>query len=178
MEKMRFRFPMALGSPVLLVLCACSSNGAEEMEATFGTAGDVDRADQLWSEIDGYRNWERLAGTSGFVESGAPHGAFVRVFQNEVAGEDVESLADGSIVIKENFGEEDEETLGAITVMKRIEGYSPDTGNWFYAKYLPDGSLDENAAGVPLAGSVGEGGSEGCVPCHAGATGGDYVFGN
>ncbi|KPP84625.1 MAG: hypothetical protein HLUCCO07_05865 [Rhodobacteraceae bacterium HLUCCO07] len=63
----------------------------------------------------------------------------------------------------------------AHTVMFRREaGYDPDNADWFWVKYLPDGSLDKNPSGTPLAGRVGKGMDEGCIACHAGVE--DYVF--
>lgn len=162
---------------------ACSDDGdengdVEESGPGFGQEADLTMAEDLWNEIDGFTSWSRQGTTSGFVASGAPHGAFVRVFQNDVADGDPEGLPDGSILVKENFMDDSEDTLAAITVMKRVSGLDSETEDWFYAKYLPDGSLDENQDGVQLAGLVGKGSSGGCIPCHSSAEGGDYVFGN
>ena len=65
--------------------------------------------------------------------------------------------------------------LGAITVMFRREaGYDDDNQDWFWAKFLPDGSLDKNAMGGALAGRVAKGADAGCIACHSGVD--DYVF--
>ena len=41
--------------------------------------------------------------------------------------------------------------LGSVTIMfRRSDEYAPDAGNWFWAKYLPDGSLDQTPDGLPL----------------------------
>ncbi len=65
--------------------------------------------------------------------------------------------------------------LGAITVMFRREaGYDEDNQNWFWVKYLPDGSLDKNAKGMALAGMVAKGADVGCIACHSGDE--DYLF--
>ena len=67
--------------------------------------------------------------------------------------------------------------LGAITVMFRREaGYDDDNADWFWAKFLPDGSLDKNAMGGSLAGRVAKGMDTGCIACHSGED--DYVFPN
>ncbi len=59
--------------------------------------------------------------------------------------------------------------LGAVTVMfQRDEGYDPETNNWFWVKYLPDGTLDQNPAGMVLAGLVGKDADAGCIACHQG----------
>lgn len=66
--------------------------------------------------------------------------------------------------------------LGAYTVMFRREaGFDADNQNWFWVKYLPDGSLDKNPAGMRLAGKVAKGADVGCIACHTGA-GDDMVF--
>lgn len=67
--------------------------------------------------------------------------------------------------------------LKAVTVMYRREkGYDPDNQDWFWAKYGPDGTLDTNPKGIPLAGRVAKGMDAGCIACHAGAPGADMVF--
>ena len=93
----------------------------------------------------------------------------------------------GQVIVKRNYGPEGVsveevlsdpvEHLAAVTVMfKREEGYDPDNQNWFWVKYLPDGSLDQNPMGVRLAGRVAKGADQGCIACHSGAPGGDYEF--
>lgn len=149
----------------------------------FGAEEDVDYASDLW-------NWMVDAGLAGEsaiqalpYEGIEPHGLMLETFYTRatIAGHD------GALVVKRNYGPEGVTAdqvlsdrmghLAAITVMfRRAEGYDEETGNWFYAKYLPDGSVEPNPAGVPLAGLVGKGGDAGCIPCHASAGGGDYLY--
>ena len=69
--------------------------------------------------------------------------------------------------------------LKAITVMfKREKGYDTDNQDWFWVKYKPDGSLHTNPKGMMLAGRVAKGAPAGCIACHTGADGGDYLFNN
>ena len=93
----------------------------------------------------------------------------------------------GALIVKRNYGPEgvDEDTvlkdpakhLGAITVMfRREKGYDADTKDWFWAKFLPNGSLDKNPKGMMLAGKVAKGKKKGCIACHTGAPGGDFLF--
>ncbi|QMU59924.1 MAG: hypothetical protein GKR98_01105 [Boseongicola sp.] len=93
----------------------------------------------------------------------------------------------GDLVIKNNYGPEGVEFeevqadrnghLGAVTIMFRREaGYDDDNANWFWAKYLPDGSLDKNPKGMELAGRVAKGADAGCIACHTAADGDDYIF--
>lgn len=142
----------------------------------FGGEEDVMLAEQLWMDIQGWDAWMPL-GPGGVVPSAAPHSDFARMFLNDVAAGDP-AYPDGSILLKENLADDMGNTLDAVTVMWKIDGYEPSAADWFWAKYLPDGTLDTNPDGVPLAGRVGLGGEMGCIPCHSGADGGDYVFSN
>ena len=109
----------------------------------------------------------------------APHGMMLETFYTRatVGGHT------GTLLVKRNYGPEgvteDEvlrepgKHLGAITVMfKREAGYDADNQDWFWAKYLPDGSLDKNPKGMQLAGRVAKGKPKGCIACHSGAPGG------
>lgn len=145
---------------------------------TFGGPFDIAEAESIWREIDGHESWPAFAGLDGFQEGNSPHGAFQTFHLNMTAQEDALDFAPGSVIIKRNFGAADPETLGAITVMKKIPNFNPDGFDWFFAKYLPDGTIDNNPAGISLAGAVGKGGEAGCIPCHTGAPGGDFVFMN
>jgi len=110
-----------------------------------------------------------------------PHGKMLETFYT-VATIDGHT---GNLIVKRNFGPEGvtadqvltepDKHLGAITVMfQREEGYDPDNQNWFWVKFLPDGSLDKNPKGMALAGMVAKGADKGCIACHSGA--GDYLF--
>ncbi|WP_457649454.1 hypothetical protein [Profundibacter sp.] len=65
----------------------------------------------------------------------------------------------GTLIAKRNYGPaevgagliiaEPGKHLGAITVMyKREDGFDTDYRNEFWAKFLPDGSLDKNPKGM------------------------------
>jgi hypothetical protein len=165
-------------------IAALSAAGASAQEdAPAGTEADVAYAALLWDVMEA----SDLAG-DGAIQAfpypgGAPHGAVLQTFYTTGTVED----RSGALVIKRNYGPEevtaDEvltapgDHLAAVTVMfRREDGYDPENGDWFYAKYLPDGTLDQSPAGAPLAGRVGKGADAGCIPCHAGAGGGDFLF--
>ncbi len=57
-----------------------------------------------------------------------------------------------------------DKTLGAVTVMYRVKGYDSDAGDWFWAKYKADGSIEK------------EGKVAGCIGCHTAAIGNDWIF--
>lgn len=51
-----------------------------------------------------------------------------------------EMLPVGSIVMKENYSPD--KKLMAHTVMYKVKGYIPQGGDWFWAKYAPDGKIE------------------------------------
>lgn len=155
---------------------------AEAQDAPFGTDIDADYAAKLWTTMQK----QKLAGESmirAFPYEGVePHGKMLETFYSSASIEG----HDGALIVKRNYGPEGVTAdqvlsdpgkhLGSVTVMfRREEGYDPDNGNWFWAKYLPDGTLDKNPKGVRLVGRVAKGSDAGCIACHSGA-GGDYLF--
>lgn len=148
----------------------------------FGGSEDVDYAKNLWSVLQE----EELVGEnrtmSAPYEGTDPHGTILDTIDREITVDGTK----GPVIIKnnyvgENLSREDvwnnpEKHLGAITVMFQREGYDPENNNWFWAKYLPDGSLDTNPKGMELAGKVAKGMDQGCIACHSGAPGDDLVF--
>ncbi|PVA07322.1 hypothetical protein DC363_05615 [Thalassorhabdomicrobium marinisediminis] len=163
---------------------ACLSLGIAASAAPaqeFGTPADADYAALVWQALEE----QNLAG-DGMVRSFpydgvAPHGMMLETFYSKAT---IDGHT-GDLIVKRNFGPEgvslddvlaDPDThLAAYTVMfRRAEGYDDDNDNWFWVKFLPDGSLDKNPAGMELAGRVAKGADQGCIACHAGA--GDYVF--
>ncbi len=109
----------------------------------------------------------------GLLDSGAPHGGVVRIFVNDVALSVAEEfpgeMPAHSIIVKENFtGEEPAapDDLADLTVMYKVPGFAPETGNWFWLKSSADGSTIDA-----------EGAVEGCISCHGGVEGHrDYIL--
>lgn len=172
-------------------ICASLTVGAtltagaavSQAAAPFGDEADQAYAELLWRAMEA----EDLVGADSimaFPYPGTdPHGIMLETFYTTATIDSYE----GTLVVKRNYGPAGvtvDEVIGdpaghlaAITVMfQRAEGYDIETNDWFYAKYLPDGSLDSNPAGIALAGLVGKGGDAGCIACHQGAGGGDYLF--
>ncbi len=154
-----------------------------QMDAPFGNQHDVDYAADLWAAMEDMN----LAGPDAIrsfpYEGVEPHGFVLETFYAKATLEG----HTGDLVIKRNYGPEGVEIeevqadaaghLGAITVMfKREAGFDDENNNWFYAKYLPDGSLDKNEMGLALAGRVAKGMDVGCIACHAAAPGDDFIF--
>ncbi|MCB1907792.1 MAG: cytochrome P460 family protein [Rhodocyclaceae bacterium] len=169
-------------------LAACAGTAMQSTESEkppFGDAASMAFAADLWQAMGaaGLRGSDALHGTPYTGQH--PHGAILDTLDTTltVAGRQ------GEIIVKRNYGGEGVSKaavaddpgryLKAVTVMfRREKGYDPDNADWFWVKYLPDGSLDRNAKGMALAGRVAKGASQGCIACHRGAPGGDMVFNN
>ncbi|UYG09329.1 cytochrome P460 family protein [Halomonas sp. M4R1S46] len=153
-------------------------------QAPFGGDEDVAYAEALWSALQEANLVGEGRTMSAPYTGQHPHGAILGTIDGEVT---VDGTT-GPVIVKRNYGGEGasketvwnapDDYLGAVTVMFKREGYDPDNSDWFWVKYLPSGELDSNPAGVPLAGRVAKGMDQGCIACHAGAPGGDMVFGH
>lgn len=165
------------------ILAALSTTSVNAQQAPFGGEEDTAYAALLWKLME----MEKLVGDNAIrsfpYDGVAPHGMMLETFYTKgTIGDQT-----GDLIVKRNYGPEGVEVdqvladpakhLGAVTVMFRREaGYDEDNQNWFWAKYLPDGSLDKNPKGMSLAGRVAKGANAGCIACHVGADGGDYIF--
>lgn len=119
-----------------------------------------------------YRNWASLGGlpASGYPGH-SPHGEHVKLYVNRTATTATGEFPHGSILVKENY-DASGTSLMAITVMYRTKDYAPETGDWYWIKYEPDGRVSK-MNNMPVSGRVGM-----CIDCHRGAGGNDYVFAN
>jgi len=130
--------------------------------------------EQLWTYLQQtqYRNWAPLPGqTDEAYEGHGPHGDKVKLYVNRpAAGRSVE-LPNGAVLVKENYDATGTKLM-AITVMYRSKGFAPDSGDWHWTKYEPNGEVS-TMNGMRVAGRVNM-----CIECHKSAGGGDYVFAN
>lgn len=177
----------ATGAAVTLALVlafalpAAAPTTATAQDAPFGTDEDAAYAALLWEVMTEMK----MAGPDAIrafpYEGIEPHGMMLETFYTTgtVNGHT------GDLVIKRNYGPEGVEIaqvlaapdthLAAVTVMFRREaGYDADNQDWFWVKYLPDGALDKNPAGMRLAGRVAKGADAGCIACHKAQE--DYLF--
>ena len=171
-------------SLAVVALVACATNGSKE-DMPFGGDDSTAYADDLWGQLGS----AKLVGVSMMVskpyQGQHPHGAVLDTIEGtlKVQGHT------GMVIVKRNYGGEGVSIenvandpgayLKAITVMfKREAGYDPENNDWFWAEYKTDGSLDQNEAGMSLAGRVAKGKPKGCIACHSNAPGGDMVFNN
>ena len=164
-----------------LFALALGASAALAQDAPFGTDADAEYAARLWAEM------EKIGMVGdGMVrafpyEGVEPHGMMLETFYTTatVGGHS------GDLVVKRNYGPEGvsadavladpDKHLGAVTVMfRREKGYDADNQDWFWVKYLPDGTLDKNPKGMRLAGRVAKGADAGCIACHSGEE--DYLF--
>ena len=168
-----------------IALAAALAAGSALAEKPFGGTDSVNYSEDLWQAlIDA-----SLAGKNAYqtvpYEGQHPHGAVLQTIEGQLTV----NGHTGDVIVKRNYGGEGvseskvandpDEWLGAVTVMfRRASGYDPDNANWFWVKYKPDGSLHKNPKGMSLAGRVAKGADKGCIACHGGAPGGDYVFNN
>lgn len=117
----------------------------------------------LWEYIHDYTSWNNWPEHSGMQPGKAPHGKFHVVYVNDkAAAGNTLPLANGAVVVKENYSPE--KNLTAITVMYKIEGYNTGAGDWFWVKYAPDGTVQK------------EGKPGGCIGCHSPAAANDFVI--
>lgn len=166
---------MLRGAVALSLLAFAPAAVAQEQ--AFGTQDDVAFAKDLWAALEQADLVGRDAIVARPYEGTEPHGVVLINLEKGL------STREGvvPVIVKSNYGGEGvtvdtvynnpDQNLGAVTVMLRRPGYDPDHRDWFWAKYLPDGSLDTGPEGTPLAGKV-----AGCIGCHGDAEGGDFVF--
>jgi len=122
-----------------------------------------------------YTNWTSWPGRNGIYPGQSPHGAFLKLYANRTAAFNPAELPHGSILVKENYGE-DRETLMAVTVMYRSKGYDAAHRDWYWIKYNPDGTVATTPSEMgskPIAGRFSS-----CIECHSSADGGDLSFAN
>lgn len=161
------------------------SSVSAESAMLFSGPDSVEYAQELWSTLVTAGMAGENAAITAVYKGVHPHGAILDTNTSEV---EINGHK-GTVIVKRNFGGEginedkvsgDPNTwLKAVTVMyQREDGYDSDNQNWFWAKYLPNGSLDKNDKGMQLAGRVAKGKPVGCIACHTAAPGADYIFTN
>ena len=154
-----------MGLIVLSTFFALQAVAAADMHKNLPAA----EGEALWTYIDDtnpYEKWEMWPGYSGMYPGKSPHGAHLKLYANNIAikaAREGKPMPYGSILVKENYGK-DKKTLMAITPMYKVKGYSPEAGDWFWAKYGPKGKIQ-------AAGQV-----KGCIDCHSAKKAEDYIF--
>ncbi len=173
------KYTLAVAGLLLLSMAPTTASAAP-----FGNPGDIAYAKKLWGAMKD----NRLVGANSLhpmpYETSPPHGNIVETMDGHINFDNRHAV----VIVKKNYGKKDETTLEqvadnpdkymtSITVMfKREKGYDPENKDWFWAKFLPDGSLDTNPKKMKLAGRVAKGAEKGCIACHSLAPGGDMVY--
>jgi hypothetical protein len=145
---------------IALLALSCAE---KEGDNDTGESADDALAAELWAAIDGFESWTEPAGWEGIVASeDGTHGPYVQIWTDAdtldalAAGE---APADGSILVKCGYQDAEGAAVGsdghALTAMQKIEGYDPDHGDWFWAKF------DASTGEAETAGSASF-----CYGCH------------
>jgi hypothetical protein len=133
--------------------------------------------DTLWNWLKsaGYTHWNGVGGRPAeFQEGQSPHGALVKVYLSPHTAASANGLPAGSVIVKENYSPD--RKLMAITVMHRSPGFDPQHGDWYYAKYMPNGRIattPPEKKSMPIAGRFSS-----CIDCHSAAGGNDFAYFN
>lgn len=121
--------------------------------------------DNLTADIEGYEDWAQPVGWAGAVPScNQPHAPYVEIWFNKIASEAMGAgsspLPEGSAIVHQAF-EEDQTTKTVMSAMRKVNGFAPETGDWFWGQF--------DADGTELSG----GDLPGCTECHV--AGEDFV---
>ena len=160
---------LMLASAMILTFAGMSLAIHIGNDSTGDTSSSLLNGPNLWKYITverPYTKWNLWPGTEKMYEGTQPHGAFLTTYVSKGAKQAIEKnkgkFANAAIIVKENYMPD--KTLAAVTVMYKAKGYNPEAGDWFWAKYNPDGS-------VAAEGMVG-----GCIKCHSAKADNDWVF--
>jgi len=147
-----------------LLIAGCDGGGDTDEGMT-----DQEIGEQIGQEIEGWEDWTTIEPWDGIQPSSdCTHGAYVEITFNDLAAQAYGSddLPDGSLIVKRGYDAPDgSEPRGFVTVMKKIDGYDPDTNDWFWLRIADDGTLSDDAIGKATF----------CSSCHA-AGGTDYLL--
>jgi hypothetical protein len=133
-------------------------------------------AANLWRYINRdkspYRQWAGIESTApDSIDD--PHGAGGKTYLNDLAEKDQQKLGYGAVLVREEYGDDAEKPI-AISVMYRAKGTDPKNNDWYWLKFLPNGSLAKSAPDAgsrPVLGRVAS-----CIECHQKSRGKDLVF--
>ncbi len=120
----------------------------------------------LWEYItktSPYPQWKMWPDHEGMQPGRAPHGPLHKVYVNDILLESKKTpVPYGSIEVKENYTPDNK--VAAITVQYKIKDFNPPDGDWYWAKYSPDGQAQ-------LFGKV-----AGCIGCHGTRAANDFIL--
>ena len=92
------------------------------------------------------------------------------------------NIAPGTIITKKtwkaNTGQKTDTLLVSFAIVKREVGYDPGNMDWEYLMIGFDGDNDYSVHPFGKLEKANRGKLEGCISCHSGAGGGDFLFVN
>lgn len=136
----------------------------------FGGVKDVEYSKYLWQKLE---ETKLNSIPSNLYLGPPPHGGVREVLEGVIDGNRVlvKRNYGGVDVSIENVTKDRAKYLKAITVMIKKEGFNPSNGDWFWAKYKADGTLDKTPKKEAIVGKF-----PGCIGCHQAAKETDFVF--
>jgi hypothetical protein len=164
-----FGLVVVLGVALTISAQAQQSGG---MQAQQISQSDMSMANKFWKLLSGqsYRfTYHHMPGKPmGFYKGTPPHGKWLQTYVNNIAYDaivaKVGKMPGNSIIAKDNYMTKSDSSPAAVTAMVKVPGYDPAHGNWFYAKYGPNGKVD-------MAGKV-----KYCMSCHEKVADNDYIY--
>lgn len=170
----------ALLIPAIALGCAGEEQGATSERAAGAEAAAAESpalpdttGAAVWAYLQDVaytESWDLWPGKGELYEGQEPHGMLLTTYLNPEAHQaltgDAASFPPGAIIVKENYTPDS--TLAAVTTMYKVDGYSPEAGDWFWVKHLPDGSVDADGNA--------QGRVKGCIACHSGKRDNDYIY--
>ena len=153
---------------VLAALSACNlppsqipGNGAEAPAVVQGMSES-----EIQALIQSYKDFPAL--NTDLKRSDTHQGMMVRTHLDPTAMQAYQNkafpYANGAEVVKEGHMGADG-PVSALFIMKKIEGYDPENGDWFYAMANGDGMVGE------------QGRMQMCISCHGAARDKDFIYG-
>ncbi len=151
-----------------LLISGCQKPDEKAAKTAAGYSDKANSGEALRQDIykkTPYRKWALWPGKGELFEGTEPHGEFITVYVNDAALQSIKGskgMANNSIVLKENYNTAKQ--LTSVTVMKKVKGFNPEGGDWFWARFDPEANLTH------------EGKVQMCQGCHDGAEENDYIF--
>ena len=152
---------------------------------------------RFWDYLIGnnYKQWSPAPGKQAELYTGqVPHGTLLKIYVNRTAAGDIKGLAQGSIIVLENYLAD--RSLKSISVMYRSRGFNPQAHDWYWMEFKPDGTVVESVekesqskvTQVSTSGAAGKlaattkirlaGKTSSCIACHQKASGNDFFYSN
>lgn len=145
-----------------MALAGCAAEEADEGQAR-----------ELYDQAiagDEYKSWQRFPGASpDLLKSGQHNGDFVRSYMNDVAVAAIAdfngTFPDGTIFVKEQYGDAAGTVKTGHTVMLKLDGYDAEHGDWYWVAFNGEGETTSHNGMAPY-----------CSDCHSAVKTNDWVY--